>query len=66
LDKPSVSPGQYFGRLLLEDMIRRLTPMIVGDTENPWYRVKSIGGNHERGVFESEISLSRRLGPVVS
>jgi len=45
--------------------IRRLMPAPDGDPENPCYRVKSIGENHERMVFESEISLSKRLGTTI-
>ena len=46
--------------------IRRLMPASDGDRGNPCYRIKSIVENHERAVCESEISLSRRLDPVLS
>ena len=46
--------------------IRRLMPAPDDDPGNPCYRIKSIAENHERAVYESEISLSRRFDSVLS
>lgn len=46
--------------------IRRLMPVPDGDPGNPCYRVKSIAENHERVVYETEMSLSKRLDSVFS
>ena len=46
--------------------IRRLMPAPDNDPGNPCYRIKSIAENHERAVYESEISLSRRFDSVLS
>lgn len=40
--------------------IRRLVPASDRDPGNPLYCIKSIGENHERMAFESELSLSAR------
>jgi len=46
--------------------IRQLLPAPDGDPNNPCYRIKSIGENHERVVRESEISLSKKPESIFS
>jgi hypothetical protein len=46
--------------------IRHLLPAPDGDPDNPCYRIKSIGENHERVVRESEISLSKKSESIFS